>query len=225
MVKDECHDLVNVPPYALSPGEVLRSVDASRDTLRKSPMRLLDIAPHASTLIGGRPIVVIGGIAQILWARKTHTDDLDLVVTAPSLLSAYKRVHAGTSFEDWALPSPPDRSLEEDRTFKVCHLLFRGAVVDFITFKKRAFNAAILRDAKSIAEFGALPVINPELLLVTHLLRPTPEAALAAVALLVARAKAGGFNFQYAEKWATYVGRRHAYEVAVRRAREFQQKP
>lgn len=205
--------------YALSPNEVLRSVRASRDTLQKVPMRLIDVATHAQQLIGGKPFTIIGGLAQILWARKTHTDDLDLVISSPSFTRAYQRVRNGEP--DWKLPSPPDRALEEDGVFKVCHLLFRGIVVDFITFKRREFTHTILKDAQFIAEFGNLPVINPELLLVTHLLRPTPQAAIAAVELLLARMEIGGFNFKYAEEWATYVGKLHAYKNAVRRAHEF----
>ena len=146
--------------YALSPNEVLRSVSASRDTLRKPPMRLINVTTHAQSLIGGKPFAIIGGLAQILWARKTHTDDLDLAVSGPSFTRAYQRVLNDEAKPDWALPSPPDRALEEDRVFKVCHLLFRGIVVDFITFKRHAFNHAILTDALPIQEFNNVRVIK-----------------------------------------------------------------
>ena len=207
--------------YALSPSEVLQSINASRDTLGKLPMRLIDVTTHAQSLIGGKPFAIIGGLAQILWARKTHTDDFDLAVSGPSFTHAYQRVRDDEAKPDWTLPSPPDRALEEDRVFKVCHLLFRGIVVDFITFKRHAFNHVILTDVVPVFEFSNLPMINPELLLVTHLLRPTTQAAMAAVELLVARIERGGFNFEYAEHWATYVGKLHAYENAIRRARDF----
>jgi hypothetical protein len=194
-------------------------------------MRLINVTTHAQSLIGGKPFAIIGDLAQILWARKTHTDDLDLAVSGPSFTRAYQRVLNDEAKPDWALPSPPDRALEEDRVFKVCHLLFRGIVVDFITFKRHAFNHAILTDALPIQEFNNVRVINPELLLVTHLLRPTTQAAMAAVELLVARigptntkrvsTEWSGFNFEYAKHWATYVGKLHAYENAVRRARDF----
>jgi hypothetical protein len=58
--------------YALSPNEVLRSISASRDTLGKPPIRLIDVTNNAQSLIGGKPLAIIGGLAQILWARKTH---------------------------------------------------------------------------------------------------------------------------------------------------------
>jgi hypothetical protein len=58
--------------YALSPDALVRSFAASRDTLGKVPMKLLDVVAEVRTLTHDAPYAVIGGLAQILWARKTH---------------------------------------------------------------------------------------------------------------------------------------------------------
>jgi hypothetical protein len=80
--------------YALPPAEVLRSIDASRDTLGKHRMKLIDVVLHVKKLTNGAPYAVVGGLAQILWARKTHTDDLDLALATNDLQKAYRRVEA-----------------------------------------------------------------------------------------------------------------------------------
>jgi len=54
--------------YALSPAEVLRSVEASRDTLGKPRMKLIDVIARVEKLTNGAPYAVLGGLAQILWA-------------------------------------------------------------------------------------------------------------------------------------------------------------
>ena len=73
---------VSALAYALPPSQMIRSVNASRDTLGRVHMKLIDIVHQVTALTGGAPYAVIGGLAQILWARKTHTDDLDVLLAA-----------------------------------------------------------------------------------------------------------------------------------------------
>ena len=98
--------------------------------------------------------------------------------------------------------------------FEVYHLHFRGAVVDLLAFRDEDFNAEILRTAQPVRELGDVRFIVPELLLVTHLLRPGTHAALAAVELIVSRRALGPFDVATAERWARKLGR----EPALRRA-------
>lgn len=60
--------------------------------------------------------------------------------------------------------------------------------------------------------------IRPELLLVTHLLRPTPAAAIAAVELLLARRAANDLDEANAARWAERLGKKGAFERALARA-------
>lgn len=190
-------------PYALEPGEYLRAIDASRETVGKPGVKLLDIVDRVSELTGDAPYAVIGGLAQILWARKTHTDDLDVALAAEELTAAYRRVCGGA--RNWALPAPPDQAHEEDDVFEVYHLLYRGSVVDLIAFKDAAFTLEILDTARPAPELGGIRFIRPELLLVTHLLRPTVEAKLAAVELIVARRTRGDLDVAHARRWAEHL--------------------
>lgn len=72
--------------YALDPPQMLRSLEASRDTLGLARRKLIDVVHQVTALTGGAPYAVIGGLAQILWARKTHTDDLDVLLLVTQLL-------------------------------------------------------------------------------------------------------------------------------------------
>lgn len=204
--------------YALPPVEVLRSVDASRDTLGKRRMKLLDIVAHVDRLTGGAPCAVLGGLAQILWARKTHTDDLDLALATEDLQEAYRRVKLRAAGPGWSLPRPLARAHEENDVFEVCHLTYRGSVVDLLSFRDASFNAEILTTARRVAELRGLRFIRPELLLVTHLLRPTPAAALAAVELLLARRTAGDLDIEYTQRWAAHLRKEGSLQRALARA-------
>jgi hypothetical protein len=210
---------VTEPAYALSPRQFLRSVDASRDTLQKARMKLIDIVEHLRGLTGDAPYAVVGGLAQILWAKKTHTDDLDVTLAATDLASASKRVRARRA-PGWRLPKPPDLPYEQNAVFEVYHLLFRGSVVDLLAFRNAALNGEILTTSKVVRELRGTRFIRPELLLVTHLLRPGTRGALAAVELLLARRAAGDFDMAYAERWAGEVGRAPALARALARADE-----
>ena len=116
-------------PYALTPSQMLRSVDASRDTLGRVHIKLNDTVHQVTALTGGAPYAVIGGLAQILWARKTPTDDLDVLLAAGDLARAYSEVQDQRA-DGWTLPEPPDRPHEQNEVFEVYHLLYQGAVVD-----------------------------------------------------------------------------------------------
>ncbi|HUH06025.1 MAG TPA: hypothetical protein VML75_28740 [Kofleriaceae bacterium] len=191
-------------PYALDPGDFLRAIDASRDTLGRARMKLLDIVDRVRELSDDAPYAVVGGLAQILWARKTHTDDLDVALAGDALAKAYARVaDAHAAATGWRLPAPPDRPHEEDDVFEVFHLLYRGAVVDLIAFKDEAFTREIVATARVVAELDGIRFVRPELLLITHLLRPTPLAKLAAVELLLARRPKMDFDLDYARGWAS----------------------
>jgi len=204
--------------YALPPAEALRSIDASRGTLGRPRMKLIDLVAHVDKLIGGAPSVVLGGLAQILWARKTHTDDLDLAIATQDLQEAYRRVRLRAAGPGWSLPRPLSRAHEENDVFEVCHLTYRGSVVDLLAFRDASFNAEILSTARPVVELRGIRFIRPELLLVTHLLRPTPAAALAAVELILARRAADDFDTEYAARWADHVRKKGAFERALSRA-------
>jgi hypothetical protein len=206
---------------ALSPDEFLRSVGASRDTLGRERMKLLDVVAHVRTLTSGAPYCIIGGLAQILWARKTHTDDLDVALTSEDVAAALRRVERGAADGGWALPSPPDKAWEESDVIEVCHLLYDGAVVDLLAFKDGAFNAVVLAEAVQIPELGDVRVIRPEHLLVTHLLRPGPLGALAAVELVIAR-RPKGFDETVSRTWAERVGRGERLTHVLEQARTFE---
>jgi hypothetical protein len=200
--------------YALPPAEVLRSIDASRDTLGKPRMKLIDVVAHVEKLTNGAPFAVVGGLAQILWARKTHTDDLDLALAASDLQEAYRRVRIRAAGAGWSLPRPLSHAHEENDVFEVCHLLYRGSVVDLLCFRDAAFTAEILASARPVTELGGVRFIRPELLLVTHLLRPTQTAVIAAVELIIARRAAGDLDEVDAAQWAERLGKKAAFEKA-----------
>jgi hypothetical protein len=210
-----------VSGYALAPDQLLRSIDASRDTLGKARMKLVDVVADVQELTSRAPYAVVGGLAQILWARKTHTDDLDVVLAAGDLSSAWQRVRAGQATARWALPDAPDQPHEADTVFEVCHLLCDGAVVDLIAFREETFNTEILRTATEIPELGGLRFIRPELLLVTHLLRPGPQAAVAAVELILARNDKGGLDLTETRLWAERLGRAERLERVQKLAETF----
>jgi hypothetical protein len=185
---------------------MIRSVDASRDTLGRAHVKLIDVVHRVTALTGGAPYAVIGGLAQILWARKTHTDDLHVRLAAGDLAQAHAEVRDGRA-EGWALPEPPDRPHEQDDVLEVYHLLNQGSVVDLLSYRDAAFNAEILATAVPVPELSGIRFIRPELLLVTQLLRPGALAALAATELTLARRAKGGFDAPYAARWAAQVGR------------------
>jgi hypothetical protein len=170
-------------------------------------MKLLEVVERVRELTSDAPYAVVGGLAQILWARKTHTDDLDVALSSTALLQAHASVQAMPADSPWKLPRAPDRALESDDVFQVCHLLYSGSVVDLISFKNDHFNQAIVSTASAISELGGIRFIRPELLLVTHLLRPGPVAALSAIELVVARRAHGGMDLEDARRWAEAVGR------------------
>jgi hypothetical protein len=207
---------------ALSPGEFFRSVSASRDTLGRTRMKLLDVVAHVRTLTNGAPYCIIGGLAQILWARKTHTDDLDVALASHDVKAALASVKAGTADTRWALPDSPDKAWESDEVIEVCHILYDGSVVDLLAFKDSAFNAAVLAEAVEVVEIGKLRVIRPEHLLVTHLLRPGPMGALAAVELVIARRAKGGFDEAVVRAWAERVGRSERLTRVLEQAKAFE---
>jgi len=204
---------------ALTPEQLLRSVDATRGTLRKPPMKLIELVARVCELTGDRPYAVVGGLAQILWARKSHTDDLDVVVAASDLQRAYETVRAGGA-PSWTLPSPPDSAREADAIFEVCHLLYEGCVVDLIAFASAELNEAIVSTAHAVPEFDGIRFIRPELLLVTHLLRPGSRGALAAVELAIAR-RSAGLDLIEVRRWASLVQRGDRLERVLEQAAVF----
>ena len=126
---------------ALTPQEFLRSIDASRNTLGRPRLKLVEVVQHVRALTDDAPYAVIGGLAQILWARKTHTDDLDVALAARDL---------------------PDRAHEANDVFQVYHLICDGSVVDWITFENEAFNAESIATGETIPELGGIRFIRPE---------------------------------------------------------------
>jgi hypothetical protein len=212
---------VQAMSYALGPEAFLASIAASRDTLGRRPMRLLDIVAQVRRLIGGEGYAVIGGLAQILWARKTHTDDLDVCLTAADLDAAHRRLEGGSEAEGWTLPQTPDHARESDDVIDVAHLLFEGSVVDLISFQNAELTAAIIESAHEVERLEKIRFVRPELLLVTHLLRPGPRAAIAAVELVLARREHGGMDLAESERWATLLGRRERFDRTIARADAF----
>jgi hypothetical protein len=91
----------------LDPRSFLRSVDATRATVGKRRMKLIDVVARTQALTRDAPYAIIGGLAQILYARKSHTDDVDVALAASDLASAYSRVR-GRRAPGWALPKAPD---------------------------------------------------------------------------------------------------------------------
>lgn len=207
--------------YALSPSQMLRSVDASRDTLGRVHMKLIDIVHQVGALTGGAPYAVIGGLAQILWARKTHTDDLDVLLAAGDLTRVETEI-LGQRAEGWSTPDPPDRLHEQNEVFEVYHFLYQGSVVDLLSYRSAAFTAEILSTAVQVPELRGIRFIRPELLLVTQLLRPGAMAAIAATELLLARRAAGRFDLPYTERWAAEMDRADALRRTVARADELE---
>jgi hypothetical protein len=104
---------------ALDPLRFLRSVEASRGTLGKPEMRLIDLVVEVRKLTNDAPYSVIGGLAQILWARKSHTDDLDVALAAADLSKAYEAVRAAG--EAWSLPGEPLSAHAMDDVLEVYH--------------------------------------------------------------------------------------------------------
>ena len=182
-------------------------------------MKLLDIVGHLDALTDSAPYAVIGGLAQILWARKTHTDDLDVALAAADLAPVISRVRRRQA-PGWRAPKLPDRLHEQDEVFEVYHLLFRGSVVDLISFRNEALTREIITTAQVVSELDGIRFIRPELLLVTHLLRPGPLAALAAIELIIARHAAGDFDLACAERWAAEVGRMDGLQRALAHAQD-----
>ena len=206
--------------FALEPRRFLRSIDASRDSVGKRRMKLIDVVEHVRSLTRDAPYAIIGGLAQILWARKTHTDDIDIAVAAQDLGLAYERVRRRKGAAGWRLPKAPDEAHEADNTFEVYHLLYRGSVVDLIAFRDGSFMEEILTTARSVSDLGGIRFIRPELLLVTHLLRPGAVAALASVELILARRDKGDFDVLYARMWAVRAKRESAFDRTLARADE-----
>lgn len=192
---------------ALQPGAFLRSIEASRATIGRPAVKLLDVISHVRTLTVDAPYAVIGGLAQILWARKTHTDDIDVALASADLASARERVESGAAGTSWSVPAPPNSAFEDDDVFQVFHAQHDGAVVDLIAFRDAAFNAEIIATAVAVAELDGARFVRPELLLVTQLLRPGPTGALAALELLIARRSHGGLDEDEVRRWAERLGR------------------
>jgi len=185
-------------------------------------MKLIEVVHEVTRLTAGAPYAVIGGLAQILWARKSHTDDLDVALEADALHGALDRVRDGGASASWSLPSPPDRPDESDDVIEVVHLLHDGAVVDLLTFREASLTLEIVSTAQTVAELGNIRFIRPELLLVTHLLRPGPLGALAAVELVIARRTAGGIDMDETRSWATRLGRETRLDQIIAQAAAFQ---
>ncbi len=75
-------------------------------------MKLLDVVAEARALVGDAPYAVVGGLAQILWARKTHTDDLRIALAVADLERGYEAVEKSQA-SGWSLPEAPDRARKE----------------------------------------------------------------------------------------------------------------
>jgi hypothetical protein len=206
---------------ALAPEQFVRSLEASRDTLGKPRVKLIDVVEQVRDLTQNAPYAVIGGLAQILWARKSHMDDLDVALSSRALLGAFARVRSGQAGHAWSLPKAPDKAHEADDVFEVYHLLYERSVVDLIAFRDEELNQEILTSAQRIEELGGIRFIRPELLLVTHLLRPGPTGALAAVELVIARRSTGAFDLEEARRWADRVGRSERLERVLEQAATF----
>jgi hypothetical protein len=202
---------------ALSPDEFIRSVRATQATLGRPASDPLDLVQHVRVLTDDAPYAVIGGLAQILWARKSHTDDLDVAITSSALGLVKERIRDGA--KRWAVPTAPDRFEETNEVFSVCHALYDGAVVDLITFAEPKLTEDILTSAVTVGELGGIRFIRPELLVVTQLLRPGPNAALAAIELVVARQARGGLDLAVVRDWAARLGHVQRLERVLEQAR------
>lgn len=197
----------------------MRSLAASASTLGKPHVNLLSLVDRANLLTRHAPYAVIGGVAQVLWARKTHTDDLDVAIASDAWRRAVERVRRKNAPRGWRLG---ENGVESDDVFEVAHATYRGSVVDFLYFRDDAFMREVLSTAQVVAAVGPYRFIRPELLLVTHLLRPRVEAALAAVELVIARRAAGDFDEAYADRWAKHMGRAAEFARALARAADLQ---
>jgi hypothetical protein len=162
------------------------------------------LVQHVRVLTDDAPYAVIGGLAQVLWARKTHTDDLDVAIASKTLGLVQHRIRQGAP--GWAAPAEPDQFAESNAVFPVCHAQYEGAVVDLITFAEPKFTEDILETAVEVGELDGMRFIRPELLLVTQLLRPGPNAALAAIELVIARNAQGGLDLAMVRDWAVRLG-------------------
>jgi hypothetical protein len=206
---------------ALAPERFIRSLAASRDTLGRPRVKLIDVVEQVRDLTQDAPYAVIGGLAQILWARKSHTDDLYVALSSPVLFDAFERVRSGQAGRGWSLPKAPDNAHEADDVFEVYPLLYQDSVVDLIAFRDETLNREILASAQPILELGGIRFIRPELLLVCHLLRPGPTGALAAVELVIARRPASAFDLEEVRRWAARVGRGERLERVIQQAAAF----
>jgi len=182
------------PEPALPATSFLRSIAASRVALDKAPMKLLDIVQRVNALTEGAPYAIVDGLAQILWARKTYTDDLDVALGSSVLHAAHESIESSRAEHNWSLPTPLDRAYESNDVFEVYHLLYAGAVVDLLSFRDMAFTNEILETAIAIPELGGLRFIRPELLIVTQFIRPDVRAAIAAIDLVAARQIKAGWT-------------------------------
>jgi hypothetical protein len=203
------------PTPALSPAGFLASVRATRDTLGQVPLKLLDVVDRVAELTDGSPYAIVGGLAQMLWSRKSHTDDLDVALTSTALRAAYQRVVGGAAQPGWATPAQPDRAHEQNDVLEVYHLLYEGVVVDLISFENRELTHEIIATSVDVPELGGLRFVRPELLLVTQLLRPGPRGALAAVDLIVARQERGDLDEPMVRAWANRLGKEPQLDRAL----------
>lgn len=107
--------------YALTPRELLRSMEASSGTFADGHVDLVSVVGQVDKLTNGARLVVLGGLAQMLWARKTHMDDLDLALATSGIQEAYRRVRVRAAGAGWSLPRLRERAHEENDVFEVCH--------------------------------------------------------------------------------------------------------
>lgn len=201
------------PVPALQSQRFLRSVEATHATRGKPTMKLLDLVAHVRRLSEQAPYAIVGGLAQILWARKSHTDDIDFVLDPESIASAARRIQENNADAGWAIPV--EGAYEADAVFEVWHLTFEGAVVDLLAFRDLAFNSHLIATAVEVPDLDGHRFIRPELLLVTQLLRPGPTAALAAIELVLARRAHGDFDLDEARTWAAHLGRSDRLEKVI----------
>lgn len=176
-------------------------------------MKLLDLVAHVRKLTKEAPYAIVGGLAQILWARKSHTDDIDFVLDPESIASAARRIQENRADAGWALPL--EGAYEADAVFEVWHMTFDGAAVDLLAFRDLAFNSHLIATAVEVPDLDGHRFIRPELLVVTQLLRPGPAAALAAIELVLARRSQGDFDVVEARTWAARLGRADRLEKVI----------
>src|SRR5574341_81034 len=86
------------------PRTFLRSLEASASTRGKPHVKLLGLVDRMAELTRRAPYAVVGGVAQILWARKTHTDDLDVALATTDLHRAADRIRRLAAPRGWRLP-------------------------------------------------------------------------------------------------------------------------